>query len=619
MHRLWDESYNGGNVAAILAHNQWRPVRTHYPTLSYAPHSLVLKTYEMARQLPALRLMPATFGVLPNGRAHLRPLGLRICRSIHSLVGVLSLWVLFKIAGRLFGSFVGLGAVFLLSVAPWHLRQSGIFKPDIMLVFVSLLALWAMLEARRTESVSRYAAAGALVGAAAAAKWNGAALLIPLLVTIALGGIKEKAALSLRVGVATTASATVLLALNPWLLLTPDLYRRHLTFTVNQYEERTAEVGAGLFDQPLSVIIGLASSVYFGPVLGTCVVLGLGTMLVFAVRSWRTPETTLPGAHGRATVADIWILLSCFWGYVGALWVVTRFPKAPNWAIVAPVAALAGGWFIALLLATVRTAPTGWKRAICLGSLALVLCLAGAEKFGFVNGIVYDENVPLTSTAAAQDAGKRKPLRGRTFLSELQVGNQDFDRRVWDGKFVPTLVRTHNIADEPELETGTADALLFPASRLEPGQDATYRELAAGRSGADVKRFEPKLFRLRGDPVLLVRRHFVPLGPPQAASFVATGAGVYDAELPDAIMEAAGQELSFVSIEIAIQAPSEDEVKVAVEVDGKRIPCRHTQKGRDRRRCLTPRYRASSSPATVFVQPPREVIDVISFHWRQAG
>ena len=48
MNRIWDERYNAGNVAAILAEGQFRPVRTHYPTLSYLPHALILKTWETA-------------------------------------------------------------------------------------------------------------------------------------------------------------------------------------------------------------------------------------------------------------------------------------------------------------------------------------------------------------------------------------------------------------------------------------------------------------------------------------------------------------------------------------------------------------------------------------------
>ena len=66
MNRIWDERYNAGNVAAILAEGQLRPVRAHYPTLSYLPHALVLKTWETARSLPGLRSTPSAFALAPT-------------------------------------------------------------------------------------------------------------------------------------------------------------------------------------------------------------------------------------------------------------------------------------------------------------------------------------------------------------------------------------------------------------------------------------------------------------------------------------------------------------------------------------------------------------------------
>ncbi len=619
MNRLWDERYNAGNVAAILAHSQWRPVRTHYPTLSYLPHAATLKVYETARSLPSLSSLPTTFRIAPDGRPYLTRIAVRYSRIIQTLLGTASLFVVFLIGRRLFGPWVGLGAASLLAVAPWHLRQSGVFKPDIMLVLTAALTLYAILAARRSEGLRAYAIAGAMVGATAAAKWNGAALALPLLFAIALGGVRDIGLLFRRTAAAAAGGAGVLLLLNPWLVLAPGMYRRHLGNTVSHYRERLAEVGAGLFDQPLNAVTSLAGSVYFSPVLGACGLLGLGWMFVLAIRARGGFSRPLPGAAGGATAGDAWILAVFFGGYVGSLWIVTRYPKPPNWLIVAPVVALAGAWFIGRLASAARALPETRFTVAALAILATVTGLAGLDKARFVHATVYDVNVPLTSAEAARTAGRPKPLRGRTFISELPLGIQDFDPRIWDGNFVTTLIRTESIAAETAAERETADVLLFPASRLETGQDPVYQNLAAEKSGASVQRFEPKLFRLRGDPVVLVRQSFAAVEPPAPAGFSDAGEGLYDID-PAALQPQAGAaeaDRHLVSLEIAVRTPTRDDVRISIEVAGTSMPCRHTQRGRERRRCLTPRFEPPQSPVRILVEPAREVIDVTVFHWRR--
>ena len=621
MNRIWDERYNAGNVAAILAEGRLRPVRAHYPTLSYLPHALVLKAWETARALPGLREAPSSFALAPDGRPFLTPLGVRACRAIQALVGTASLWVLFLIGRRLFGSSAGLLGALFLSLAPWHLRQSGAFKPDIMLVLAAMVALHAMLAASRSGRVSSYAAAGAMVGATAAAKWNGGALLVPLLCTIVLGWIHDRngGLLVRRTLAAGSASAGVLLLLNPWLAIDPDLYRRHLGSTINQYRERLVNADSKWFDQPLDLVASLVGSIYFGPVLGAAALAGLAGLLVLVLRQRRV-SAPLPGPGGAATTTDAWIALTFLGGYVAALWMATRYPKPPNWLVAAPVAALAGAWFIGLLLWAARRNGPAWRRRAAPAALILFVAAAVAVKVQSVHRIVHDENVALTTEAAARVAGARKPLRGRTFVTELPLGAQAFDPRTWESAFVPTVIRTRNIAAELGLEAEAADVLLFSASRLGSNQDPAYRELA-GADGARVQRFEPRLFRLRGEPVVLVRRRFDPIGPPSPAPFNAAEGfheGLYEVDLTAAGASTENPEPSLVSLEIAIRTPSRDQVDMAIETGGLRLPCRLTQKGRQRRRCLTPRFAQPAAPVRVHVEPAREVVDVTVFRWRRA-
>lgn len=618
MNRIWDERYNAGNVAAILAEGQLRPVRAHYPTLSYLPHALVLKSWETARSLPGLREAPSSFALAPDGRPYLTPLGVRTCRGIQALVGTASLWVLFLIGRRLSGSSTGLLGALLLSVVPWHLRQSVAFKPDIMLVLTAAVALYAMLAASRNGSLRSYWVAGAMVGATAASKWNGGALLIPLLAMIALSAIEDRGfgLLVRRTLAAGTAAAGVLLLLNPWLVLDPDLYRRHLGSTVNQYQERLLNADSKWFDQPVSLVSSLVGSIYFGPVLGVAALVGLAGLLLLVLSRPRV-SASLPGSGGAATTTDAWIVLTFFGGYVAALWMATRYPKPPNWLIVAPVAALAGAWLIVLLVRAARRKGPAWSRRAAPALLLLIVAAAVAAKVQAVHRTVYDENVPLTVDEAARTAGARKPLRGRTFVSELPLGAQAFDPRTWESAFVPTVIRTQDIAAELGAESETADVFLFPASRLGPNQDPTYAELATA-AGATLQRFEPGLFRLRGEPVVLVRRRFDPIGPSSQAPFAAISEGVYEVDVTAAGASAGSTEPSLISLEIAIRTPSRDQVDVAIEAGGLRLPCRLTQKGRQRRRCLTPRFPESNEPVRVIVEPAREVVDATVFRWSRS-
>ena len=493
------------------------------------------------------------------------------------------------------------------------------FKPDVMLVLTAALTLYAILAARRSEGLRAYAIAGAMVGATAAAKWNGAALALPLFAAIALGGVRDIGLLVRRTAAAVAGAAGVLLLLNPWLVLAPEMVRQHLGSTVDHYRERLAEAGAGIFDQPLSAVTSLAGDVYFSPVLGACGLLGLGWMLVLGLRARREVQGPLPGERHGATVADALVLAVFFGGYVASLWVVTRYPKPPNWLIVAPVVALTGAWFIGKLVDVARALPERRIKFAALAVLTAVAGFAGLERARFVHATVYDENVPLTSAEAARAAGRPKPLRGRTFISELQLGTQDFDPRIWNANYVSTLIRTKSIATESGLERETADVLLFPASRLAPGQNSVYQELTAEQAGATVQRFEPSLFRLRGDPVVMVRHAFTALGPPAPIAFSKAGDGLYDVDPAGLHGETAALETvrTLVSLEIAVRAASGAQVTISVEVDGSPLPCRHTQRGRERRRCLTPRFEAPQSPVRILVEPAREVIDVTRFHWRR--
>jgi dolichyl-phosphate-mannose--protein O-mannosyl transferase len=140
--RFWDERYGFQNIEALLATGSPRPANGFHPSLSYLPQAALLAASEGLYQATGREAFRVRLG---NGL--FTPTAYLLARLLQALFGTLSLLLTYLIGRRLFSAKVGLGAALLLSVVPWHIRQSVIFKPDILLVLTTLLAFWWSLEA----------------------------------------------------------------------------------------------------------------------------------------------------------------------------------------------------------------------------------------------------------------------------------------------------------------------------------------------------------------------------------------------------------------------------------------------------------------------------------------
>ncbi len=101
-------------------------------------------------------------------------------RALSATLGTATVLLVFAIARRLWGSATGLVAALFLTLAFLHVRDSHFGTTDITMTFLAMAAIALLLRAHDTRRAGLFVAAGALAGLAAATKYNGVLLFVPL-------------------------------------------------------------------------------------------------------------------------------------------------------------------------------------------------------------------------------------------------------------------------------------------------------------------------------------------------------------------------------------------------------------------------------------------------------
>ncbi len=158
-----------------------------------------------------------SFAVL-RPKSGFTPTAYLLCRLLQAVFGTLSLLLVYAIGTRLGNNRLGLLAAFLLAVVPWHIRQSVIYKADMVLVLAVVLAFYLSLRAIERPTFATYAATGVAIGLAMASKFNGGPAAIPVTLGTLLSSQRSKKTFLWLVA-AGAMSVAVFLALQP---LCPD-------------------------------------------------------------------------------------------------------------------------------------------------------------------------------------------------------------------------------------------------------------------------------------------------------------------------------------------------------------------------------------------------------------
>lgn len=491
--RFWDERYGIANIHALLAEGTFRPANGFHPGFSYLPHAALCAASEGLHRLTG-RPVFAVF----DAAGAMTPTGYLLCRFLQALAGTLSIYLLYRIGRQLFSPGVGLLAALLLGVVPWHLRQSVIFKPDVLLVTTVLFAFDRSLAAAVRPAGRRFLQAGGAIGLALAAKLNGGPIALPLLVAALLdGGWRSRRSWGWLV-LAGIVSVGVFLLFTPFLLLDSHLYLGDFSRTLRDYERKGARGGGGSSLHVLwHGVESLFNGSFHGPVIASLALLGIAFLTVRAFRSRRS------GAEREERMERLGpaMLVSYVLGYALLYGLSTRNLSEHNWLPIVPFTALAAAWVLVRGHAwlTARVPLLRHRAAVAATGAALaagVVLLAAP-----VTATTYRSVVPTTSELAGRLLAQRlQPLHGRIVLSEQARGDR---KRLLAGRSRALVQSAERLDAWTPDELDRADAVVFPAARLNGNGSDFYRGHLAGREREAV-RIAPAPFRARGSEVLIL-------------------------------------------------------------------------------------------------------------------
>ena len=484
--RFWDERYGLENLEPLLKEGQFRPVHGFHPGFSYLPHGLVLKSSDLLYRATGWQKL-AIF----DARGRYTPTTYMICRTISVLFGTSTLILLFLVGRRLGGDRLGLLAAFFLAVVPWHLRQSVLFKADIALLFTVVLTFYLSLRAIEKPTFRSFATTGVAIGLALSSKFNAGPVAVPLTVGAFLRKGSKRRAFGLLVG-AAAVSVVVFLALQPYALIDPGIYRRSMGMTSRVYEKVASKEGHGRLYLFWHLIETLWSNSFFGPLIGTLALVGLICLAVLSLR-----------LRLRSRVALPWLMvLSFVVAYTTLYALATPRPSPHNWLPISPFAALGAAWALwaGWLWIGDRIGSRQWSMVGRTVLTALVLILAWqASRY------TYRETVPGTGDRILEVLRARigRPV-GRHVLTEYDFGNL-FQTRHRRGRLAIQTVGDLSGLTPTALDR--SDVEVFPASRLDdPVSGRFYRDRLEQFKDEAVVIAKPRLFHAWG-PTLVALLH----------------------------------------------------------------------------------------------------------------
>jgi hypothetical protein len=602
--RFWDERYGVENLCSLLVDGELRPANGFHPGLSYLPQAAVL-----AASAGLHRLTGAAVFAVFAGDDDLSPTGYFLCRLLQALAATLSLYLTYWIGRRLHSPAVGFTGALLLATVPWHIRQSVIFKPDIVLVTTTLLAFAASLSAAERPTRRGFAVAGAAVGLALASKFNAAPAAIPVVVAALAGGgwrSRQRWGAVLLAGIAAVA---VCLLFTPFLALDPGLYAWSFGATLQDYAAKGLKRGSSHLMVLAMAPRALLSQPFHGPVVGALGLAGLVLSPIAAARLGGSPPG-LPGEPESSRARRLGPLMMSAYvaGYALSYALCTTNPSDHNWLPVTPFVALAAAWTLLGLWAWIAPRLSTWQ---CLALGAAALAAAALWLVAPANSYVYEQCVSPTQELARDYLRNRlRPLGWRVVVRE-----EDSDA-TWYSE--PAIVQEVKVLDEmaPE-ELDRADAEIFPADRLDGARAGYYRGRLAA-PGAAVARFEPRPFRARGRAVMVVVHRWIDQGKAERLTLSPRGPAHtrLAADLP-----ASPGPPGVASLEVSLPRGADPEALNGVLIGGKPLTPVFVRRESGSPRFLTERFLLPAAASRVVLQlaqpfPPGSGVGIRLQRWR---
>ncbi len=492
-----DEKFNMENVESLLRGSGW--ANHWYAPLTYLPQTLVIGALDW--------LYEATDGhtleVLgPDGGA--RTAAFHAARTVNVLWGTLSLALVYRLGRRLFGIRAGLLAAALAALSPWAIRTSIEFKPDPVLLLTTLLALGWLLDAHADPSWRSFARAGAGLGLAVSSKMNGV-FLAPVVALAALSTLGRHGAAK-RVGWVGTAALTSVVVY----LVTSPFVRETLYYfgRIQRHYGRQGRLGPG--ELLVSALDDLSTWAFVGPWVA---LLGLASLAALAGIAL-VRRTAIDRERGLVALYPM--------VYLASFAATTGYYKANNFAQVVPFLGLGAGVFVTAVAGAVAARWSRLAGGIGAGVLSAALLIPAATtgaRYAYRESVATVEDIVAARVRAAVpwlsprilwvegDGARELPLS--FYTAERAIGTTS-------QLVAPSLPRIGG--DRLAL----ADALLFPAHRLEGRDGRFYRTLIDHAPPSGVHGIWPRPFRVQGEPVWLLLRPWEPVGDPLTLAIEST-------------------------------------------------------------------------------------------------
>lgn len=586
--RWWDEGFNEANVCGILADGELRPRNFWYGSLSYLPQTAVLWAVDATGKALGRE------GLVLHSPTRMTALSRWICRGMQVAYGVASLWVVFVLGRELFGRQAGLLGALILAASPRHVHASAIFKPDVLLLLTSVLALLWGIRAIRAPGPRSYLEAGLGIGLATATKLNGVTIAVPLVVGALLPS-KEGWRRWLRLAVAAGVAALVYLAINPYLVATLRYLNR------NREHYRVLSTGSHL--DVLAATSGfLFGPNFHGPFLGLVAVAGAALLVRKVWRGGVLSEASRP----------FLMFLSYPLVYTLIYAVATTRAKENHFLQLLP--------FSSLLAAFALVAGWEWGSRRLAESLRLRLLGAAAGVLGAWLLLspfawVYAAVVPTTSNRVAADlrGSLTEPLKGRLVVAEAGAGPLSLQQ----GQLPSAVQIVDRLSEVESRALDLADAEVFPRRRLEEDQNSFYLERQARNAGAAVRGYASRWFHASG-PDLVVLEHAWDFhgespatGEPLAAATPGTLSGRLTLDLSPG---------EVASLAVTVARKWKDSKPVRLRVGTRELPLAPAGRTAKHFAFVTPRFdaEAGAEPFVLELQGPApdpRAVQVSLFRW----
>jgi NO-binding membrane sensor protein with MHYT domain len=572
--RYYDERYTFRNVSLILRQGNWRPGQAYYLSLSYLPQTALLAASEGLHGvtgIPALSIYGRTSD-------RYSPTAYLLARLCNVTYGVLSLLMIFLIGRRIFSPEVGLLAAAVLSAFPRHVLSSTQFKPDILVLLLTLVAFYWTLDAALNPSRRRFLKVGLAVGLAVATKYTGIGAALPITGFVAVRGWRDRR-LWLWLVLAGAASVVVFTILNPYLGVVLEYIPKQLGHYSGNARARGSDHGMVLVQQTRFLIE------HHGPLVAAFAAAGLIGIAWKVFRPAWSPERRLGAA----------LALGHFVGYSALHAAAVSLFRGQNYLLVVPFSSLFAAWALVTLWQQVTD-----RRAVLKRATAAVVLIPAAVLAWEQGDLVYERVVPTTWQVAGETLSTElQPLGLRQVVYESQGGTLRLTRGA--DRAVTTGVDRLGRLDSSTLER--ADAEVFLRGRFHGKESDLYRGREDLLSGGRAQVVANRLFRSRGEPVVLLLHPWMPASAPEPLAIGRPApARPLAARLPDGLKPG---EVASLTLWVPREAGQVDALRI--EPGGRRLPLYETGRRGKRRRLVTTRFALTGQEARVRVPAPAEV------------